>query len=606
MIAFVLILFAHVGPMGDGNSNALATAEFTSGEGLRGCRRACQGALLGHHEGHQVHLRGQVSDSELLFKGPCADCGSSDACATYTDGHTHCFSCSKTRPGEGAPSRPARSPMGDDDYRPIQGDIQALKARGINEDTCRHFGYTVGLDPKTGRKVQLAPYTDEHGRIVAQKWRDSEKNFGVIGKLKNGLPLFGQHLWRDGGKKVVITEGEIDAMSVSQMQGNKWPVVSIPNGASGAKKSLGAALEWLEKFDEVILMFDQDDPGREAVAECAPLFTPGRCKVAKLPLKDANEMLKAGRGSEIIDAIWAAKGYRPDGIMSVDDLYEDAVKDLEPGIPWWLDTLTEWTYGRRPGECYAFGAGTGIGKTDWFTQSIAFDVRLGLKVGLLYLEQPPVETLRRIAGKMVGKPMHIPGKATVEERAQAIGDLRENDQLAFYNSFGSTSWEVVKAKIRYMVVGLGCKSIYLDHLTALVAGEEDERKALDLIMAEAAALALELGIYFHFISHLTRPGNGATPHEEGGRVKQAQFRGSNAIGMWSHFMFGLERNTQGEEEEDRLTTFRCLKDRNTGGATGNTLKLDYDRDTGLLFEAASHDQPSPFRDHSSTATKPEF
>lgn len=27
---FVLILFAHVGPMGDGNSNAITTAEFNS------------------------------------------------------------------------------------------------------------------------------------------------------------------------------------------------------------------------------------------------------------------------------------------------------------------------------------------------------------------------------------------------------------------------------------------------------------------------------------------------------------------------------------------------------------------------------------------------
>jgi hypothetical protein len=30
--AFVLILFAHVGPMGQGNSNALTVAEFTTAE----------------------------------------------------------------------------------------------------------------------------------------------------------------------------------------------------------------------------------------------------------------------------------------------------------------------------------------------------------------------------------------------------------------------------------------------------------------------------------------------------------------------------------------------------------------------------------------------
>lgn len=544
----------------------------------------------------------QQDDSQLLFKGPCEACGSSDACASYSDGHTHCFSCGAHTGSTGdAPARTSSSSAASSDFTPIMGDIGALRARGITEETCAHFGYAVGKDPKTGKLVQLAPYRDADGRIVAQKWRDKDKNFGTLGKLKNALPLFGQHLWRDGGKKVVITEGEIDCMSVSQVQGNKWPVVSVPNGAQGAKKALQAALEWLERFDEVILMFDQDDPGRDAVAECAPLFTPGRCKVASLPLKDPNELLKAGRGAEIIEAIWGAKPYRPDGIRSIDDLAEEAEKDLPRGRPWFLPTLDELTFGRRPGEIYAFGAGTGVGKTDLFTQSIAFDLlELKLTVGVLYLEQPPVETVRRIAGKVAGKILHVPGRATVEERRAAIGKLKATQRLHLYDNFGSTSWETVKGKIRYMAVALGCQAIYLDHLTALVAGEEEERKALDLIMAEMASLALELGICIHFISHLTRPEG--KPHEEGGRVQIKHFRGSNAIGMWSHFMFGLERDQQAEDESARGTTFRVLKDRNTGQATGRTIPLTYDPETGLLAEGSVAD--SPFTDRTTSGTDP--
>lgn len=475
--------------------------------------------------------------------------------------------------------------MSSEDFTPITGEFQALGKRGLSEETCKHFGYTVGTDPKTGKTIQLAPYLNDKYQVVAQKWRDSEKNFGVFGKLKAALPLFGQHLWRDGGKKVVITEGEIDCMSVSQLQGNKWPVVSVPNGAQGAKKALQAALEWLERFDEVILMFDQDDPGRDAVAECVQLFSPGKCKVARLPLKDANEMLQKGRGGEVIDAIWSAKPYRPDGIRSIEDLAEEAEKDIPRGTPWFITRLDELTFGRRPGEIYAFGAGTGVGKTDLFTQSIAHDVlALGLTVGVLYLEQPPVETVRRIAGKAVGKVMHVPGLATVEERRAAIKLLADTKRLHLYDNFGATSWETVKAKIRYMVVALGCQHIYLDHLTALVAAEEDERKALDGIMAEMAALALELGCCIHFISHLARPEGKS--HEEGGRVMIRHFRGSNAIGMWSHFMFGLERDQQAEGDESQLTCLRVLKDRNTGRATGKTILLEYDHDTGLLSEAA--------------------
>lgn len=538
-------------------------------------------------------------DSQCLYKDHCPSCGSSDANAHYSDGHAHCFSCGKHTPGSGESTQ--RRPRVADDFTPIHGEFQGLPKRGISEETCRHFGYTVGADPKTGKKVQLAPYYNEDRQVVAQKWRTADKDFGVVGKLKTALPLFGQHLWRDGGKKVVITEGEIDAMSVSQMQNNKWPVVSVPNGAQGAKKALQAGLEWLLKFDEVILMFDMDDPGREAMADCAPLFPPGKCKVASLPLKDPNELLKAGRGGELIEAIWGAKEYRPDGIRGIDELAEEAERDIPWGRPWWMPTLNELTYGRRDGEIYAFGAGTGVGKTDWFTQSIAFDLlQLGLSVGVIYLEQPCVETVRRIAGKAVGKILHVPGMATLEERREAITRLKDTGRLHLYDSFGSADWEVIKDKIRFMVVTLECKSIYLDHLTALVASEEDERKTLDRVMAEMAELALEVGCNIHFISHLTRPEG--KPHEEGGRVQIRNFRGSNAIGMWSHFMYGIERDQQAANEEDRMTIFRVLKDRNTGQATGKTIGLHYDPDTGLLSECPLQEKKSPFVDQTQKAT----
>lgn len=531
--------------------------------------------------------------ADFLHKEPCPECGSRDNLARYSDGHGFCFGCGHY---EKAPSeedahetRQFRKSEHEGKMNAdlITGEVQALPKRGITEETCRHFGYTVGRKAD-GTKVQLAPYYKD-GKLAAQKYRTADKNFGVLGELK-GCGLFGQQLWRDGGKMVVITEGEIDAMSVSQMQGNKWPVVSVPNGAQGAAKALKAQLEWLEKFQTIVLMFDMDDPGRAAVEECAALFTPGKCKIATLPLKDANEMLQAHRGSEIIDAVWGAKEFRPDGVVSASDIAEKAAEELPEGYPWFLPKLTKLTHGRRDGEVYALGAGTGVGKTDVFTQSIAFDLTLGFKVGAIYLEQAPVETLRRVAGKTVGKVLHVPGVSTQEERSAAVAKVVGTNSLYLYDHFGSTEWDVVKSKMRFMVVGLGCKMIYLDHLTALVAGEEDEKKALDGILADIAGLAKETGCIVHFISHLATPEG--KPHEEGGRVMIRHFRGSRSIGFWSYFMFGLERNQQAEDEAERsTTTLRVLKDRNTGSATGATILLGYDRDTGMLFERSEDFEP---------------
>lgn len=533
-----------------------------------------------------------MSDSRLLRKEPCPSCGSRDNLARYSDGHAHCFTpgCGHYERGDGEHTTRSNKERTMSNAEFIHGETVALPKRSLTEDTCSLFGYTRGKK-RDGTTVQIAPYYWD-GELVAQHLRTADKQFPWIGSTTK-LELFGQRLWRDAGKMVVVTEGEIDAMSVSQLQGNKWPVVSIPNGADAADKYLRMNIEWLERFETVVLMFDMDDAGRKAVERCAPLFTPGRCKVASLPLKDANEMLVAGRGKELIDAIWGAKEFRPDGVVSVTDITDQVLKPLPKGDPWFLEEMTAWTFGRRSGEIYAFGAGTGVGKTDFFTQQIAFDLfTLRKKVGVVYLEQNPRETVRRIAGKAKGRIFHVPDGYSQEELEDAVRELGRVG-LYLYDHFGSTDWELIKSRIRYMVVGLGCEHIYLDHLTALVASEEDEKKALDRIMAELAGQAQELGHKLHFISHLATPEG--KPHEEGGRVMVRHFRGSRAIGFWSHFMFGLERNQQAEDEAERsTTTLRCLKDRPTGQGTGKTLHLGYDRVTGLLRTA---DEPSPFGDH---------
>ncbi|UZT50202.1 primase/helicase protein [Enterobacter phage 02_vB_Eclo_IJM] len=163
-----------------------------------------------------------------------------------------------------------------------------------------------------GNMVQIADYYDRSGTKVGQKVRDADKNFTAIGSVKNDL-LFGSQLW-SGGKKIVITEGEIDCLSVAQVQDGKYPVVSLPLGAKSAKKTLAANLEYLDQFEEIILMFDMDEPGREAVEQAAPVLPAGKVKVAFINgYKDANAALQAKDFRAIQDAIWNAVPFVPAG-----------------------------------------------------------------------------------------------------------------------------------------------------------------------------------------------------------------------------------------------------------------------------------------------------
>ena len=136
---------------------------------------------------------------------------------------------------------------------------ERLTQRLLNKDTCEKYKYFVG--EYKGKPCQVACYYDSTGSICGQKVRFPDKSFIILGKVTGCL--YGSQLWSKG-KKIIITEGEIDCLTVSQLQGNQWPTVSIPNGAQAAKKAIEANLEYLSNFEEVILMFDMDDAGRKA------------------------------------------------------------------------------------------------------------------------------------------------------------------------------------------------------------------------------------------------------------------------------------------------------------------------------------------------------
>jgi twinkle protein len=519
-------------------------------------------------------------ESAFVERLPCDACGSSDAGALYNDGHTYCYACGHFEKGGGEARETGRDRT-DLSFEPLVGAYAALPSRKITEETCRKYGYTANA--ATG--WHTAPYYDpKTGMLVGQKVRKAGKEFFVNGKLRG---LFGQRLW-SGGKRLVITEGEIDCLAAAQVQRLRWPVVSVPSGAQGARKAIEKNLEFVLQFDEIVLMFDNDEPGELAAADAAKALPPGRCKIATLPYKDAGDALKDGNGEAIIQAIWNAKPYRPDGMLSVSDIKDKAMVRPTQGRSWPWETLNQLTYGRRNGELYLYGGGTGIGKTDVFTQIIAHDVTQPepVKCGVFYLEQPPAETLRRVAGKVAGQRFHVPdGDWSDADLRSTIEALEKNDCLRFYDNFGLTDWAVVKDHIRFLHASEGTEVFFIDHLTAF-ADPDDERASLESLMREASMLTQELPAEIHMVSHLATPEG--RPHEEGGRVMIRHFKGSRAIGFWSHWMFGLERDQQSEEQQERLTTtFRILKDRPFGLSTGKVLGLRYDEKTGVLHEADS-------------------
>lgn len=462
----------------------------------------------------------------------------------------------------------------------FQGEIADLPKRGIREDTTRLWSYRVGEVGDKG--AHFAYYLDvQTRRPIACKVRFADKSFTWLGDARSA-PLYGQWLWRDGGKLVVVTEGEIDALSVSQVQGNKWPVVSVQNGAQGASKSIRKAIDWLNKFETVVFMFDMDEHGRKAAIECAKLLPPGKAKIANLALKDANELLTNGRGSEIINSIWGASVYRPDGIVAAADLWDSvSIDDTTSCVSSPYAGLDLKTSGIRKRELVTITAGSGIGKS-LFCREMAYHLmtKHDWKVGYIALEESNKRTVQGLMSIHINKPLH---QKTDEVKLHKDAFDVVTNNLYLYDSFGSIDPENLIERLRYLAVGMQCDALFLDHISIAISGLEeiDERRALDVMMTKLRSLVEETGVAMFVVSHLKRPSMSDKGHEQGLQTSLAQLRGSHAIAQLSDMVVGLERNQQGENPNE--TVVRVLKNRYSG-ETGVATSLYYSKDTGRLTE----------------------
>ena len=534
------------------------------------------------------------STSDFVGHVPCESCGSKDNAALYSDGHTYCFGCSTHAQEAGDVSGAPMQQQQQATSGLLEGHYAPLRNRGITEVTCRKYGYIISK--LHGETVQAATYRDITGKPVAQKVRTADKSFSIVGDGK-AMTLFGSHLF-NGGPRIIICEGEIDCMTVSQAQGNKWPVVSVPNGAQSAVKALMKSLDYLSCFDEIVLMFDQDDAGRAAAIECAEALPIGKVKIANLHHKDANESYLQSGPSEIIDAIFSAQDFRPDGIVAASDLRSIVgVADAASSITYPYSKLNEVLMGIRTGTLITIAAGSGVGKST-LVRELAYHVHMQGEagpVGLLMLEETTKRSLQGLVGIHMNKNITVePDAATQGEILAGFDSLISERDIYFFDHFGSTDLQMITNRIRYMNKALGCKVIVLDHISLLISGMtgavQDERRLVDQLMTDLRVLVQEIDIALFVVSHLRRPTSEAG-HEGGAKVQLSQLRGSHAIAQLADACIGLE--VDAEDPTSGLRNLVVLKNRHSG-QIGDAGTLRYDMSTGRLREVDQDFADVPF------------
>ena len=549
-------------------------------------------------------MSSSLNPSTFVEHKPCPACRNTggdkagDNLSVYSDGHGYCNACGhyekkvKHLTFSATSNNYKERPTMQSTITPRGTSGSAIKDRRISGKITSKFGVTVSFNKEGKIDKHYYPYFDskDTNNLIGYKERTvATKEFQIIGTNK-GSGLFGQEANRSGGKYLTICEGEIDALSISEMFDGKWQVVSLKNGANSASRDVKDNLEYIESFDNVVLCFDQDPAGFEAVKAVQDIISVGKLKVCKLPMKDANEMLMNGKIKEFTNAWWSAESYTPAGIIRGKDTWEYLIKSNDSvtvDYPW--QGLNKFTYGFRTKELVTITSGAGMGKTSVVKELESYILNTTEdNLAIIHLEEAIETSVTGLMSIEADVPLHIPqyARELSETDKKALWQKSVGDRnVFFYDHWGSMSEDSLLNVIRSYAKSYECRWIILDHLSIVVSDQDgiaDERKAIDAIMTKLRKIVQETGVGLFLISHLKRPQGKA--HEEGGQVSLSELRGSAAIAQLSDIVIGLERNQQDDDPIIRnQTTLRVIKNR-FSGLTGKACRLQYDSETGRLTE----------------------
>lgn len=504
----------------------------------------------------------------------CEECGSSDANGLYTDGHTYCFSC-------GATTHPDQKgqPKIEKKLTELGKQFQALEDRKISKATAEKYG--IWRDGGT----TYFPYFNDN-KHLSNKVRYPDKEFSVEGDLKHS-GLFGSQLFPPGSAKyITLSEGEYDAPAVFELTGSRWPSVSVRNGADGATKDVADNFEYLNSFDNIVIVFDKDEakinpktgqiryPGQEAAIAVAGMFPIGKVKILTLAEgKDPNDYLKAGLREQFNREWWAAPSFTPSGLKLGRDLWDDISepKNYET-VPYPWDDMNYMTYGIRLSELVAVTADTGVGKTSVLKEIVATIRKENpdAGVGMMFLEEPNTDTALGLMSIEANLPLHLPDireSVPKEDLRKYFEAVIDTDKLVLYDHFGSNDIQEILNKVRHMH-NLGCKYILLDHLSIVVSDQSgDERKQLDEITTKLKTLCMELNICVIAVVHTNR---------------QGQIRGTAGIEQLSNIVLKLSREKLSDDPWRRNVTKITVEKNRFCGRTGPGSYLHYNEFTGRL------------------------
>lgn len=469
----------------------------------------------------------------------------------------------------------------------------ASKERGIRKETLERYGVKTALSEKDGTTVEAYyfPSYNQKGAIVGYmkqditKGKEEDGHWSAIGSVSIGNKLLGQDVAESLNRKrtnLVIVEGGWDMLSVYQalvdnVKGTKYEgiepqVVSIPLGTKNAVEAILHNEAYVKTHDALTLFFDNDQctpaeakkglmrghEAREAVA--AALIDSGMSLMTVTTqdgMKDASDYLQAGRSSELAKLVqFGKKPFSTEKIVRASEISFETIIEPQPQgvIIDCFPGLMKKINGFRTKELTLLLAPSNVGKSTVCSILARKFMDANHKIGMIFLEEGNKETFQRLVAsdlkvnylKFKRNPLYV---ATEEQIREAYNKIVNNDQLVLLDHFGSMPIDSLMSKVKHMVLVEGCKYIILDHVSAVISGNEsdNERKDLDIVMTNLASFCAANEVHLVVVCHINRqdshqflPQKGKESEPFWVNVRKESARGSAALEQFSWNILALE------------------------------------------------------------------
>lgn len=462
--------------------------------------------------------------------------------------------------------KPKKSPTKHENYN--KNILTYCEKRNISKNTIDYVGV------KENNNCVVFEYRNELGEHLANKYRKTKKTEGPkmwFEKGTNVNTLFNMDKINIS-EPLLITEGEFDCLSA--IESGFKNTVSIPSGVNSTNEWITSNWTFIEQFEEVIIWFDNDEPGIKGAREVFNRLPNSSVKIVRCEVtNDINELLHKYGKLAVLKQIEKASTPILEGVATLDMIEDFDVHEAET-LKLGIDDIDADLVGMVFGSLNVLSGRNGSGKSTILNQIyIAEAINQGYKTFLFSGEliggNVKYWLLQTLANEdqfaeYTAKDGHKYKKVTIQAKEKIVNDMK--DRFFLYDN-DDYRIEAMIEKMTILAKRYGVRVFVIDNLMTIESSLKDKYEAETDIVKKLKNFAKKYNALVHLVAHPRKSMND--------EIEKDDVAGSANITNLADYVTTISRAKDDVVEYDAI--LKILKNRHTGVNVGKRLMFNIER-----------------------------